>query len=181
MAMLYDPDAGHADRLTIDADTSPSSSNTTRRHRSPRINVATSPGRLTDSLSYAIIGPPGRLPRRSRRPICPFRSFTEEFADAGLHPQHGPYQRQTIQVVGTRPVRHDGADKVTGLARYSADLNLPGMLYGKVLRSPHAHARIKSIDTSKAEAMPGVRAVVTGRRHRGTHRPRVRPGGRRDD
>ena len=66
------------------------------------------------------------------------------------------------KVVGTRPVRHDGADKVTGIARYSADLNLPGMLYGKVLRSPHAHARIRSIDTSKAEAMPGVRAVVTG-------------------
>ncbi len=66
------------------------------------------------------------------------------------------------KVVGTRPVRHDGADKVTGIARYSADLNLPGMLYGKVLRSPHAHARIKSIDTSRAEAMPGVRAVITG-------------------
>ena len=66
------------------------------------------------------------------------------------------------KVVGTRPVRHDGADKVTGLARYSADLNLPGMLYGKVLRSPHAHARIIAIDTSKAEAMPGVRAIVTG-------------------
>ena len=66
------------------------------------------------------------------------------------------------KVVGTRPVRHDGADKVTGIARYSADLNLPGMLYGKVLRSPHAHARIRSIDTSKAEAMPGVRAVITG-------------------
>ncbi len=67
-----------------------------------------------------------------------------------------------FKVVGTRPVRHDGADKVTGLARYSADLNLPGMLHGKILRSPHAHARIKSIDTSKAEAMPGVRAVITG-------------------
>ena len=66
------------------------------------------------------------------------------------------------KVVGTRPVRHDGADKVTGMARYSADINLPGMLYGKVLRSPHAHARIKSIDTSKAEAMAGVRAVITG-------------------
>ena len=66
------------------------------------------------------------------------------------------------KVVGTRPVRHDGADKVTGMARYSADLNLPGMLYGKVLRSPHAHARIKSIDTSRAEAAPGVRAVITG-------------------
>ena len=66
------------------------------------------------------------------------------------------------KVVGTRPVRHDGADKVTGMARYSADLNLPGMLFGKVLRSPHAHARIIAIDTSRAEAMPGVRAVITG-------------------
>ncbi len=66
------------------------------------------------------------------------------------------------KVVGTRPVRHDGADKVTGLARYSADLNLPGMLYGKVLRSPHAHARINSIDTARAAALPGVRAIVTG-------------------
>ncbi|MFB3097866.1 MAG: xanthine dehydrogenase family protein molybdopterin-binding subunit, partial [Dehalococcoidia bacterium] len=68
---------------------------------------------------------------------------------------------QEFNVVGTRPIRHDGAEKVTGRARYSADINLPGMLYAKVLRSPHAHARIKNIDTSKAEAMSGVRAVVT--------------------
>ena len=64
-------------------------------------------------------------------------------------------------VVGSRPIRHDGADKVTGRARYGADISLPGMLYGKILRSPHAHARIKSIDTSRAEALPGVKAVVT--------------------
>ena len=64
-------------------------------------------------------------------------------------------------VIGSRPIRHDGTDKVTGRAQYGADLSLPGMLYGKVLRSPHAHARIKGIDTSKAEAMPGVHAVVT--------------------
>ncbi|MCH8181662.1 MAG: xanthine dehydrogenase family protein molybdopterin-binding subunit [Proteobacteria bacterium] len=63
--------------------------------------------------------------------------------------------------VGTRPVRPDGVDKVTGRARFGADLFLPGMLVGRVLRSPHAHARIKSIDTSKAEALPGVKAVVT--------------------
>ena len=68
---------------------------------------------------------------------------------------------QEFNVVGTRPVRPDGADKVTGKAHYSADINLPGLLYGKVLRSPHAHARIKSIDTSRAAAHPGVRAVVT--------------------
>jgi CO/xanthine dehydrogenase Mo-binding subunit len=67
------------------------------------------------------------------------------------------------KVIGTRPIRPDGADKVTGRAIYGADMRLTGMLYGKVLRSPHAHARIKSIDTSKAEALPGVRAVVTAR------------------
>jgi xanthine dehydrogenase molybdenum-binding subunit len=65
------------------------------------------------------------------------------------------------KVIGTRPIRHDGVDKVTGRAKYGADLHLTGMLYGAILRSPHAHARIKSIDTSKAEALPGVRAVVT--------------------
>ena len=65
------------------------------------------------------------------------------------------------KVVGTRPIRHDGVDKVTGRAVYGADMNLPGMLYGKVLRSPHAHARILSVDTSRAEAHPDARAVVT--------------------
>src|SRR2546430_1742424 len=66
-------------------------------------------------------------------------------------------------VVGTRPLRHDGLDKVTGHARYGADVHLPGLLHGKVLRSPHAHARIRAIDTSKAEALPGVQAVATAR------------------
>ncbi len=65
------------------------------------------------------------------------------------------------RVVGTRPVRHDGLDKVTGKAKYGADIQLAGLLHGKMLRSPHPHARIKSIDTSKAEALPGVRAVAT--------------------
>ncbi|MSP02558.1 MAG: xanthine dehydrogenase family protein molybdopterin-binding subunit [Acetobacteraceae bacterium] len=63
--------------------------------------------------------------------------------------------------VGTRPIRPDGVPKVTGRAMYGADLKLPGMIYGKVLRSPHAHARILKIDTSKAEALPGVKAVCT--------------------
>ena len=66
-----------------------------------------------------------------------------------------------FDVIGTRPVRHDGADKVTGRAIYGADVTLSGLIHGAVLRSPHAHARIKSIDTSKAEAHPEVRAVVT--------------------
>ena len=64
-------------------------------------------------------------------------------------------------MVGTRPIRHDGNDKVTGRARYSADITLPRLLHGKILRSPHAHARIKSIDASRALALPGVEAVVT--------------------
>ncbi len=67
------------------------------------------------------------------------------------------------KVVGTRPIRHDGYDKVTGKAKYGADINLPGLLHGKVLRSPHAHARILSIDTSRAEAHPDVRAVITAK------------------
>src|ERR1043166_2358366 len=63
--------------------------------------------------------------------------------------------------VGTRPVRPDGVPKVTGRALYGADLAMPGMLTGRILRSPHAHARIRSIDTSKAAALPGVKAVLT--------------------
>ncbi|MEC9280415.1 MAG: molybdopterin cofactor-binding domain-containing protein, partial [Chloroflexota bacterium] len=63
--------------------------------------------------------------------------------------------------VGKRPVRPDGVDKVTGRAQYGPDITLRGLLHGKVLRSPYAHARIKSIDTSEAEAYPGVRAVIT--------------------
>src|SRR3954447_22514060 len=65
--------------------------------------------------------------------------------------------------VGTRPIRPDGVPKVTGRAMYGADFATAGTLYGKIIRSPHAHARIRSIDTSKAEALPGVKAVVTSK------------------
>src|SRR5437762_10492230 len=68
---------------------------------------------------------------------------------------------KTYTVVGTRPIRHDGADKVTGRAQYGADYTAAGLLHGFILRSPHAHARIRSIDTAKAAAMPGVYAIVT--------------------
>ena len=68
---------------------------------------------------------------------------------------------EDYNVVGTRPIRHDGPDKVMGRARYAADIHLPGMLHGKILRSPHAHAIIRSIDPSRALALPGVKAVVT--------------------
>jgi len=66
-----------------------------------------------------------------------------------------------FKIVGTRPPRPDGVDKVTGRALFGADMSAPGMLVGKILRSPHAHARIRSIDTSAAEALEGVKAVVT--------------------
>jgi xanthine dehydrogenase molybdenum-binding subunit len=66
-----------------------------------------------------------------------------------------------LRVVGTTPIRPDGLDKVTGRATFADDIYLPRMLHGKVLRSPHAHARIKAIDTRKATALPGVHAVIT--------------------
>jgi len=71
------------------------------------------------------------------------------------------YVGSDLRVVGTRPVRPDGVDKVTGRAMFGADMVMPGMLWGKVKRSPHAHARIVSIDASKALKLPGVKAVVT--------------------
>jgi CO/xanthine dehydrogenase Mo-binding subunit len=72
-------------------------------------------------------------------------------------------ERPPYKVIGTRPIRHDGVDKVTGRALYGNDVNVPGHITGRILRSPHAHARILSIDTSRAAALPGVRAVVTGK------------------
>ncbi|MCA8928843.1 MAG: xanthine dehydrogenase family protein molybdopterin-binding subunit [Alphaproteobacteria bacterium] len=64
--------------------------------------------------------------------------------------------------IGQRTIRPDGVDKVTGAAQYGADFTMPGMVWGKILRSPHAHALVKKIDTSKAAAMKGVVAVMTG-------------------
>jgi len=71
------------------------------------------------------------------------------------------YSVHDFKSVGTRPVRPDGIDKVTGRARYGADYNMPGQLVGRILRSPHAHAKIRGIDTSKAEKLKGVKAVIT--------------------
>src|SRR6202158_895365 len=65
--------------------------------------------------------------------------------------------------IGQRTIRPDGVDKVTGRAAFAADTTMPGQIWGKILRSTPPHARIKSIDTSKAEALPGVKAVVTAR------------------
>ncbi|MER9626396.1 xanthine dehydrogenase family protein molybdopterin-binding subunit [Mesorhizobium sp. M0296] len=71
------------------------------------------------------------------------------------------YSGRNFTSVGTRPIRPDGVDKVTGRARYGADFNMAGQLVGRVLRSPHAHATIRKIDTSKAERLAGVKAVIT--------------------
>ena len=68
-----------------------------------------------------------------------------------------------LAVVGKSLRRNDAVDKVTGRGKYTGDILLPGMLYGKILHSPHAHARIKSIDTGRAEKLPGVAAVITGK------------------
>src|ERR1700692_3161213 len=69
--------------------------------------------------------------------------------------------KSALRLVGTRPIRPDGVDKVTGRANFGADMTMPGMLWGRVKRSPHAHARIVSINTDKALALPGVKAAVT--------------------
>ena len=87
--------------------------------------------------------------------------------------------KKPFKWVGTRPVRPDGVPKVTGRAQYGADLAMPGMLVGRILRSPHAHARIRSIDTSKAAALPGVKAVVTVGGLPGAEVRICRPGARR--
>src|SRR6266545_2863305 len=70
--------------------------------------------------------------------------------------------KASLKVVGTRPIRPDGVDKVTGRANFGADMVMPGMLWGRIKRSPHAHARIVSIDFAKAKALPGVKAVISG-------------------
>ena len=70
-------------------------------------------------------------------------------------------QNNGYSIIGTRPIRHDGIDKVTGDAKFGADFFPRGVLYGKILRSPYPHAAIKSIDTSNAKKLPGVKTIVT--------------------
>ncbi|QDU79719.1 4-hydroxybenzoyl-CoA reductase subunit alpha [Polystyrenella longa] len=77
------------------------------------------------------------------------------------HKKTGVSSNSKYKVIGTRPIRPDGVDKVTGRAKYGADIRLSGMIHGAVLRSPHAHALVKSIDTSRAEQLEGVFAVTT--------------------
>lgn len=86
-----------------------------------------------------------------------------ESAPSGQPGGNGNGQAKHYKVIGTRPIRHDGADKVTGRAIYGNDVQMAGLLHGKILRSPHAHAKIKRIDTSAAEKLPGVHAVTTAK------------------
>ncbi len=80
----------------------------------------------------------------------------ERESDPGAHDTHD------FATVGRSHARTDATAKATGRAVYTEDMVLPNMLYGRILRSPHAHARIRAIDTSAAEALPGVKAVITG-------------------
>jgi len=73
------------------------------------------------------------------------------------------YSGRDYKHIGTRPVRPDGVDKVTGRANFGADFDMNGMLHGRMVRSPHAHAKIKSINVAKALKLEGVKAVVTGK------------------
>src|SRR5262249_42026133 len=82
-------------------------------------------------------------------------------APLGGRQPRGPQAGPTPQVIGRRLARVDARERVTGQAIYPADLNVPGMVHAKLLRSPHAHARIRSIDVARARALKGVLAVVT--------------------
>jgi aerobic-type carbon monoxide dehydrogenase small subunit (CoxS/CutS family) len=87
--------------------------------------------------------------------------WQEYQGDAPAQPDSG-HDDETRAVVGRSVQRSDAPAKVTGRAIFTEDIKLPNMLYGKLLTSPHAHAIVKSIDTAAAEALPGVKAVITG-------------------
>ncbi len=72
------------------------------------------------------------------------------------------YPTRTFRVIGRNTPKVDGVEKITGRSRFGSDVRLPGTLVAKVLRSRYAHARINRIDTSRAKALPGVAAVITG-------------------
>ncbi|MBI5911112.1 MAG: hypothetical protein HY848_14320, partial [Betaproteobacteria bacterium] len=109
---------------------------------------------IAEHLAFA------RCPRDSYKLADATRRLGEVIVSDTISRDNGKIVKP-FKWIGTRPVRPDGVPKVTGLAQYGADLALPGMLVGRILRSPHAHARIRSIDTSKAAALPGVKAVIT--------------------
>src|SRR5690349_13727217 len=87
------------------------------------------------------------------------RTYEETVVVEGEEPQ--PWQQSELHYVGQETARVDGVERVTGAARYSADIQLPGMLHGAIARCPYPHARIRSIDVSAAEALSGVRYILT--------------------
>jgi CO/xanthine dehydrogenase Mo-binding subunit len=123
--------------------------------------------------SFRAAGPASkRLPARLHAGVCLGLAFARapRNAVADISNPYRAIRREAVndiapsryKWVGTRPIRPDGVPKVTGRAMYGADLAMAGALYGKIIRSPYAHARIRSIDTSKALKVPGVKAVITG-------------------
>ncbi len=104
-----------------------------------------------------------RIVRAVRTASKRLRKLGSSEPAAPAETEQGPPAPSAGRVIGNRPRRYDAPDKVVGRAIFGADVRLPGILYAKVLRSPHAHARIRSIDTSRAEALEGVHAVVTGK------------------
>src|SRR5215470_16768628 len=100
--------------------------------------------------------------RRRSRPCSVVRS-SDSRPSIGFSSETASRTNMAHRIVGQPLGRLDGADKVSGAARYSADVTLPGLVWGKALRSPLPHARIVRIDTSKARALPGVLAVLTAK------------------
>src|SRR6185503_15616247 len=104
--------------------------------------------------------------RRGRRHAGVAMSTTPRLLVEGDEP---PRSDGPLRVIGRSIDRRDALEKVTGEARYSSDMALPGMLHAKILRSPHAHARIRSIDVTRAAALPGVHAILTKDNTQGWH------------
>ena len=103
---------------------------------------------------------------------------TETPQDKSKEPAVASGAAVKYKVIGTRPVRHDGVDKVTGRAIYGDDVQMAGLVHGRFCAARQPHARIKSIDTSAAEKLPGVVAVATARRLSELERQDGRPGRR---
>src|SRR5919106_743613 len=95
---------------------------------------------------------------RVPRVVNGVEQMVEIEVDEDSGPGWGPNDKHTL--LNSRMTRVDGPLKVTGAARYTYDQRLPGMLYGRILRSPHAHARITKLDTDAASKIPGVKAVI---------------------
>src|SRR5262249_45624141 len=108
-----------------------------------------------------LAAPRSEAPFAQRQPIDTNRETLMSKVEHEKRSQATNGHGKPYKVIGTRPIRHDGVDKVTGRAKYGADIRLTNLLAGVVPRSPHAHARTKSIDVAQAPALPGVRAVVT--------------------